>query len=289
MFNHIIHPITNSKLSLFSIDGKSLLKHYVRLIQTGGSRPESIESCEKCHKFYNRMYGTSPSSETTLKAYNFCINCAENLLQERKKMDIKNPNYKQITQDAKAAIANGEKARKYAASGGINLTKIRQTGMEIRKNLGSSTVKSSVPRSVPRSTVRFTKRMPVKCKQAMKIANDMLNKLYDTEYFSISFDDIYTLIMSTHTRDKTFYINPHYEQEYNTLLRELYAYMRNLKMQCSSPNRSKLVNILRFFIEKSDTGGGSEFPVVPQTQLPKISATPQPQKQRVAVAIPSGL
>lgn len=288
MFNHIIHPITNDKLSLFSIDGKSLLKHYVRLIQTGGSRPES---CQKCHQFYNRMveYRTRPSSATTLQTYNFCINCAENLLQERENTNRENPTYTQITQDAEAAIANGEKAREHAKSGGIDLTKIRQTGMEIRKNLGSSTVRSSVPRSVPRSTVRSTKHM---CQQAMKIGNDVLNKLRDTEYFSISFDDIYTLIMSTNTRDKTIYINPYYRQEYYTLLDELDEYiknLKNLKKQCSSPNRSRLIDILKFFIETSDTGGGSDLPVAPQTQLPKISATPQPQKQKVAVAIPSGL
>jgi hypothetical protein len=275
MSTYILHPITNNKISLFSTEGIALLKHYVRLIQNGGNP----ESCQKCHQFYKKMveYGTSPNSATTLQTYNFCINCAEQLLQDLKKYDSTSSTYKQITKDAKVVINNGEQARKNAERGGIDLTKIRQQGMDIRRKIGS-TVRSSVSKPIPRT----------KCQQAMQIANYMLNKLYEKNRFSISFSELYTLMMHPKKSDKIFYINPNYEQEYETLLLELYVYIQELKERCSSPNRSKLVNILRFFIETSDTDGGTanlyeEFPSAPSTS-PSIQRG-QEQPNRIPVPI----
>ena len=266
MFNYLIHPITKLKISLFSTEGKSLLKQYVRLVQIGGN----LESCQQCNKHYNRLesgladikeqYGIGVPSDTTLKAYNFCMNCAEKLLKELKRYDSDSSTYKQIKENARKVIEKAEETDKKAKSKGINLAEFRRQGMKIRQEMGGSTVRSSVTRSNPRTIVNSTK-----CQHAIQIANNMLNNLNKREYFSVNFNDIYKLIMSNFKRDeiKIININPYYEEKYNTLLKELGVYMQSLKMRCSSPNRLQLINILKFFIETSDTDGGTDLPEFP--------------------------
>ena len=45
--NYIINPLTNEVYSIFSDDGKKLLKEYVRFYQTGGSEGEEEDDYEK--------------------------------------------------------------------------------------------------------------------------------------------------------------------------------------------------------------------------------------------------
>ena len=43
MFTELIHPITKQKLSLFSSEGRKLLKNYIKLCKSGGSGMDALE------------------------------------------------------------------------------------------------------------------------------------------------------------------------------------------------------------------------------------------------------
>ena len=68
----IVHPITKEALSIFSNEGKHLLKHYVNLYQSGGaSKSKSEWSTDYCPKCMNTVLDEN-NAETVL---NDCETC----------------------------------------------------------------------------------------------------------------------------------------------------------------------------------------------------------------------
>ena len=72
MYNYLIHPISGNKISLFSLDGKKLLKKYVHMVQRGGGMCDNIPNvCNKCACECNLMkkYGSADSNITRQSFY----------------------------------------------------------------------------------------------------------------------------------------------------------------------------------------------------------------------------
>ena len=83
MYNYLIHPITGDKISLFSLDGKKLLKKYVHMIQSGGGICDNIPNiCNKCACECKLMkkYG-SANSNITRQSFYTCASCAQSKIK----------------------------------------------------------------------------------------------------------------------------------------------------------------------------------------------------------------
>ena len=244
MFNYIIHPITKHKISLFSTEGKSLLKHYVRLVQIGGGC-EHQDVCTNCMCECQLMgdhegiggYG-SPDSNVTKRTFNKCVKCADNemALHEEQRNIVKLRN----------AIKCAENAKKLAASGNIKLPYISKQSKTENKS----------------SNLDYT------CKDVLKNIRLMLEGLNANKSFTVSLNTMYMLLLSSKKSDVLIHINPYYAIKYKELQNILQQYNEYFEEHCKiTPEiHQSLFNIFKYFIDVNNTDGGSylpKFPTVP--------------------------
>ena len=258
MYNYLIHPITGDKISLFSLDGKKLLKDYIRLVQSGGNTCDKKPNiCSKCACECKRMYHYGgPNSDVTRRALYTCVNCAQSKINLLKK----HPNLVNDKNTLEYAIICGEEAKKRAKSGGINLkfrSTPRDTSRTSRTNRTSRTSRTSHMNRTNNSA---------NCEEVKNIIDNMLAGLNSNRTFEISLNQVYKLLFSPKElkENKLIVINKRYNSTYEKLKSTLNQYRRVIVRSCiiTQDIKSNLIKIFRFFIDNNDDGG-SELPDLP--------------------------
>ena len=72
--NYLIHPITNEEISLFSSEGKQLLKDYIKLFQSGGSVEGGATKDEQERELSQRQKQLINDSRSSLRRIMELIN-----------------------------------------------------------------------------------------------------------------------------------------------------------------------------------------------------------------------
>ena len=262
MYNYLIHPIIGDKISLFSLDGKKLLKDYIRLVQSGGNTCDKKPNiCSKCACECERMrdYG-EPNSDVTRRAFYTCVNCAQsklNLLKEQQNLKI-NKNTLEY------AIRCGEEAKKRAKSGGINLqfkSNPRYTSRTSRTSRTNRTNRTSRTSHMNRTN------NSANCEEVKNIIDNMLAGLNNNKTFEISLNQVYKLLFRRKELKENKLIvidsDPAYKSTYKELKSTLNQYRRVVRSCIITQDiKSNLIKIFRFFIDNNDDGG-SELPDLP--------------------------
>jgi F0F1-type ATP synthase delta subunit len=231
MFNYLIHPITKQKISLFSTEGKLLLKQYVRLVQIGGGC-EHQDLCTNCMCECKLMgdYG-SPASNVTKRTFNKCVKCADNEMALHKGP---RDNAKLLN-----ALECAENAKKLAASGNIKLTYISN-------------------QSNPENT---SSNLDYTCKGVLKNIRLMLEGLNANKRFTVSLNTVYMLLLSSKkSKSKSLIrINPDYAIKYKELKNILQLYNEYFEKHCTITTKihQSLFNIFKYFIDVNNTDGGT--------------------------------
>jgi len=314
MFSYLIHPVTGTKVSVFSNDGKTLLKSYVRLLQSGGSNtPNANNPCNACNHHYKKMtqYGPTRASEYKINqsgvsdTYNFCINCVEKLLNEQKQGRAIDP--KLIS----GYLQKAEQAKKIDP----RLGQIREAARTYSQSY--------------RQTPQAKTRQPHgQYTMIFNIVEDFINKLRQnqvvyignkTDRNNVPLNNIYKMLFiipKGRPVDNPIKVTKVYLESHTLLVDLLNTYIR-LIAQISRTNisssdhnmvsgqlverKKQILKVLKWFIEHDDSGGGSEgypdldmpaapkdslyvFPGVPTTALPTTPAVSQ-SRQPIALTV----